>query len=204
MADASSGGRGRNSKVARLIAEYDLNGVGEELERKWTADGEDRRSLRTLADWFNRELLREALESADVPAVDDEVANFHRLLTDDDVSGVDRTRITRRLERQGVDVDDLTDEFVSYQAVRTYLKNHRDATFERSSDDMAERARTTIQRLRNRTTAVTETKIEQLSATDTVTLGEFRVTTDVRVTCTDCRTSYGIDELFEQGGCGCS
>lgn len=200
----TSGGRGRNSKVARLISEYDLTGIGEKLERKWTADGEDRRSLRTLADSFNQELLREALESADVSAVDDEVANLYGLLTDDDVSGVDRTRVTRRLERQGVDVDKLIDEFVSYQAIRTYLTSHRDATFEQSTGDTAERTRTTIQRLQNRTTAVTETKVEQLRAADIVSLGEFRVTTDVRVTCTDCRTRYGIDELLEAGGCGCS
>lgn len=203
MADVSSG-RGRNSKVARLISEYDLTGIGEELERKWTADGEDRRSLRTLADSFNRELLKEILETADVPAIDDEVANLYRLLTDDDVSEVDRTRLTRRLERQGVDVDDVTDEFVSYQAIRTYLKNHRDASFERSSASTAERARETIQRLQTRTTAVAETKVEQLVAADLVALGDFRVTTDVRVTCTDCRTSYGIDELLERGGCDCS
>jgi len=42
----------RAGKVARLLAEYDMESLGPELERLWTAD-EDRQSLRELADYFN-------------------------------------------------------------------------------------------------------------------------------------------------------
>lgn len=44
--------RGRWSKVARRINEYDLEGLGEEMARRWTAE-DDRWSLRDLADHFN-------------------------------------------------------------------------------------------------------------------------------------------------------
>lgn len=30
--------RGRQSKVSRLIDEYDLDGLGEEMARRWTAE----------------------------------------------------------------------------------------------------------------------------------------------------------------------
>lgn len=45
--DPPASNRGRRSKVARLIEEYDLSGLGEELEQRWTAE-EDWQSLREL------------------------------------------------------------------------------------------------------------------------------------------------------------
>jgi len=132
----ASPGRGRRRKVARLIDEYNLQGIGEELERLWTAD-DDRRSLRSLADLFNRRLLKISLEEAGVTSLDGEVENAYRLLDDDDVSGADRTRARRRLEREGVDVDTLQEDFVTYQAVRTYLKNYRGAEYNPRRDGPA-------------------------------------------------------------------
>jgi hypothetical protein len=89
--------RGRRSKVARLINEYDLQGLGPELEQLWTAD-ENRRSLRELADYFNNRLLETAVEDADMQFLDGELKNSYRLLTDDEVSSADRMRIRRRLK----------------------------------------------------------------------------------------------------------
>ena len=57
-----------DSKVARLIDRYGLDGLGDELERRWTADGAERLSLRDCAALFNRRLLEEALLSAGADA----------------------------------------------------------------------------------------------------------------------------------------
>lgn len=46
--ESNGSGRGRRSKVARFIEEYDLQWLGIEIERGWTAH-EDRSSLRGLA-----------------------------------------------------------------------------------------------------------------------------------------------------------
>jgi hypothetical protein len=51
-----------------------------------------------------------------------EVEHTYHLLTDDEVSSGDRRRAERRLERQGIDIDTLRSDFVSYQAIRMYLK----------------------------------------------------------------------------------
>ncbi|PYZ02995.1 hypothetical protein C8039_11790 [Halogeometricum sp. wsp3] len=53
--------RGRRSKVQRLIDEYDLDGEGERLEDLWTANREERLSLRELAEIFNQRLLEREL-----------------------------------------------------------------------------------------------------------------------------------------------
>lgn len=52
-------------KVARVIREYDLEGLGDELEHGWTADGDNRTSLRGLATYFNERVLDAALDAHD-------------------------------------------------------------------------------------------------------------------------------------------
>jgi hypothetical protein len=200
---SKSSGRGRRSKVVRLIEEYDLQGIGAELERYWTAD-EDRRSLRELADYFNRHVLEAALDSAGVQHLDGETENTYRLLTDDDVSSADRTRVRRRLERDGVDVDELESDFVTYQAIRSYLKDHRGAEYTPDETDPLEREKTNVQQLRGRMAAVTEGKLEQLRDSGRLTLGEFRTLPEIRVVCEDCNTQFDAVELLERGGCDCS
>jgi len=202
--ETSEGGDDRQTKVARLINEYELETIGPEMERRWTSDGDDRLSLRALADHFNQQLLADQTAEAGMQPLDGEVKNTYRLLTDDDVGSADRTRIRRRLERNGIDVESLQDDFVTYQAIRSYLRNDRGA--EHTTDD---RPRTVIeagniQRLRGRMTTVTEEKLKQLRSGDHVQIGDFRVFAEIRVFCEDCGTRYEIEELLERGGCECS
>lgn len=198
--DSSSGGR--RSKVRRLIEEYGLQGIGADLERDWTAD-QDRRSLRELADYFNRRLLESTFDSVGVQHLDGEIKNTYRLLNDDDVSSADRMRIRRRLEREGMDIDALEENFVTYQAIRTYLKDFRGAEYTPNQTDPLEREAANIQQLRGRIAAVTEGKLEQLRNSDRLNLGKFRTLAEIQVICEECNTQFDAVELLERGGCDC-
>jgi hypothetical protein len=200
--ESTASSRGRRSKVPRLIDEYDLQGLGAELEQLWTAE-KDRKSLRALARYFNQHLLQQALEEADVQYLDGEIENTYRLLTDDEVSSAESTRVQRRLERDGVDVDELKSDFVTYQAIRSYLKDHRGAEYTPAETDPLEREATNVQKLRGRMVSVTEGKLEQLRASDELTLGEFRTLADIRVVCEDCNSQFDVLDLLERGGCNC-
>lgn len=194
-----------STKVARLIEEY---GLGEEfgrrLERLWTGDGVERRSLRDLADLVNRRLLKRALERADASTLDGEVSNLYRLLTDEDVSSGMRTETRTRLDREGVDIDRLERDFVSYQAVRTYLRDHRGVEHESPSDETrVESVAETIRRLRARVRRVTERSLEQLRSTDRLVLGDFRLFLEIDVLCEECGVRYGVLDLLSRGGCEC-
>jgi len=205
MTDNDNGGGSRSSKVERLLADYGLgDSFGDELERLWTAEGDRRESLRDLADRFNRRLLESALQSAGASTVDGEVANLYRLLTDDDVSSGMRTEARTRLEREGVDVDRLERDFVTYQAIRSYLTEYRDAEYEQSSEtEQVESVLETIQRLRARLRSITDGSLERLRSTGRLTLGRFRLFVDIDVLCEDCGAQYGVVELLERGGCDC-
>ena len=201
--ESKASSRGRQSKVARLIDEYDLQGLGANLEQQWTAD-EDRKSLRDLASYFNQQLLQRTLEGANVQYLDGEIKNTYRLLIGDGVSSAESTRVKRRLERDGIDVDALETDFVTYQAIRSYLRDHRGAEYTPAETDPLEREATNTQKLRGRMATVTEGKLEQLRASDELTLGEFRTLADIRVVCEDCNTQFDVLNLLNRGGCNCT
>jgi hypothetical protein len=194
---------GRRNKVARLVDEYGLDGLGDELEARWTATGNEHTSLRDLAAEFNRRLVEVRLDEAGVRLSARELDAVVRSLTGDEVTGADRTQLRRRLEREGVDVDALDGDVVTYQAIRSYLRDHRGAEYERDDGDRAATATRTIERLRGRLVSVAESKLRGLRKNSTLTLGEFRVLVDVSVLCMDCDSRYGVAELLSSGGCDC-
>jgi len=200
--DGEGSRRGMKSKVARLIEEYDLQGLGPELEELWTAE-EDRCSLRSLADYFNQRLLGVSIEDSDIQLLDGELENIYRLLTAEAVSSADRTRVRRRLERSGVAVDDLESDFVTYQAIRSYLKD-QGAEYSPDDADPIDRQLTEVQKLRGRMSSVTDGQLEQLRSNDQFTLGTFRTLATIQVICEDCNSQFGVVDLLKRGGCDCS
>lgn len=207
MADSNAnGGPGPKPKVARLIEKYGLEGVGADLEARWTCD-EDRESLRSLADWFNERLVRAALLEAGIDTIGEDAGHLYDLLRGETGSRGERTQVERRLERAGVDVETLTDELVSYGAIRTYLTGYRDATPPSDDDGDADTDREnvarTIEGLRQRTVSVTESKLERLRETDRLEVGPHRVLADVQVLCEACGKQYDVADLLESGACDC-
>ena len=106
------------------------------------------------------------------------------------------------MERAGVDMDALFDDFVSHQAIHTYLRQSRNAEYERGGDQVEKDAET-LGRLRSRAAAVSERTLERLRDTGRIDLGAFDVHVDVRVFCEDCGTERGVIELLRDGGCAC-
>ena len=189
-------------KIARLIDEYELEDVGATLEDRWTRN-EERWSLRELADWFNRQLLTRAMNDAGLRPVDGEVSNNYRLLTDDDVREADRVQLRRRLEQAGLDVDTVQREFVTYQAIRSYLQEVREATRDQRPATTSDRVHAQTNRLAGRVTSVVESQLDQLMRTDQLSVGEFRLLVDISVYCEECNTQYEIGELLSAGSCAC-
>ncbi|WP_436927177.1 rod-determining factor RdfA [Halosimplex amylolyticum] len=191
------------SKVARIIAAYDLEGMGDRLVARWTgADGE-RTSLRDLADDFNRELLRTAMREAGRNPMERVVEQTYETLTAADVSEGRKAEVRNELSRDGVDVDALCQDFVSHQSMHTYLTTVRDATAPSTDADPVETDVRTIQRLLGRTATVAEDTLERHRNADRVDLGDFDVFLDLRVLCHRCGTDRDVVALLENGGCAC-
>ncbi|QSG09949.1 rod-determining factor RdfA [Halapricum desulfuricans] len=195
----ADGGRSR-SKVARVIEAYDLDGVGNELEQRWLATGEDGMSLRELADYFNRSVLEAAIERSDMSVLDVDVDRLYEQLTDDDVSGGVRTRTQRRLERNGIDVESVTGDFVSHQTIYTYLREYRDVEQpEPTPQQRRESALERIQKLQDRSAAVTQDAIEGLQRAELAPEGDVDVVVDIQVIYTDTGEQFDVFDLIERG-----
>ena len=160
-----------NTKAGRLIEEYDRGeGYGDRFERLWTADDDRRESLRGLVDRFNRRLLR--------AAVDGEVDNLYRLLTDD-VSSGNRTEARGRLAESGLNAEQLERGFMTYQAIRSYLGDVCGAEFDHEANESIFRTNEVVARLRSRTRCVAAQNLERLIDADEVKMGEFNLLDNV-------------------------
>lgn len=203
MKESQSMDQSPNTKVARVLKKYEFDSLGDEITRRWTGHNGERDSLRTLADVFNQRILRQTMENSGIDPLDSEVRNMYELLTGDDVTSGTQTEAETRLQQQGIDIEELRNDFVTYQAIRTYLKEIRDVEYNREETDSVETAISTFNRLMGRTTAVIEQKLQSLASTDTLTLGTPRVRTTVSVYCEECKTQYDVTTLLSRGGCDC-
>jgi hypothetical protein len=193
---------GANTKVARVIREYDLDGMGAQLETSWTGEGGERTSLRDLADEFNKAVLEAALRDGGGSSRSVDVSSTYNALRSE--SGSKATRARRRLERAGITVDKLTGDFVTHQAIHTYLKREREASLPAADDDIVDRKVETIEKLQGRVSAVVESTITSLANADELDRDNYDVLVDVRTVCPNCGADAPVGELLRQGGCGCT
>lgn len=200
---SESGSERPGGKVARVLEKYDIEGLGGELERRWTGAEGERDSLRDLADYLNRAVLRTALDGTDATPLDGSVEHIYRLLRDDDVREARRIEARRQLERVGVDIDELENDFVSHQSVHTYLREGRGAELPEADADRTEKVSQRVRRLQGRTRAVTENGLDQLIGNGELGLGEYDVFVDVQVYCTECDSQFDVGELLQRGTCNC-
>jgi hypothetical protein len=188
-----------HSKVERVIEKYDLGDFGDTLEEYWTRE-EDRYSLRDLAVHFNERVLQAAMETAGMHPLDGEVENTYRLLTDDDVSQGDQRQAERKLEREDIDISELKRDFVTHQAIHTYLREHRGVTRERNQtlEERRTHARETTDRLRSRAEVVIQNTLQSLARASELPIDNFDVIVDIRVVDTDSGETFTVDELLSQ------
>lgn len=196
---------GPRGKVERVIASRGLQGLGETLERRWTAGGDQRQSLRDLADLFNRRVLDAALTDAGHDVLEGEVEAMYGLLTGAEGGTAARTKVRTRLRRLGVDVEALRADFVSHQAVHTYLTEHRGVSAPEDDDGRSrlEKRAAVVRRLRNRLVSVATESLEGLERSGDLELGAVEVMTTVSVYCEDCGTTRSLQEVLDAGGCDC-
>lgn len=203
MTTDSSADSRRKTKIDRVIKTYELGDMGGELEKRWLgADDTEQASTRELADYFNKAVLRAAIDESETFTLSGDVEEVYRTLTDGE--DADATLIRSRLKQSGINVESVTDDFISHQTIYRYLKEHRGVEQpQQSPEDKLEDAVDVVQQLQGRTTAVTEQKIQTLKNSDLVSVGEFSVLNDIQVICESCGRSYDATSFFEQGGCSC-
>jgi hypothetical protein len=191
-------------KVGRGLIKYDLVELTDELAARWTAEDDERWGLRQLAKWLNKQFLRAALEDAGRSVSASDLETIYHQLTADDVSRGTQTERRNELERAGVPIEEVERDFVSYQAVHTFLTGFSGLEYEEPND--AERlvsVRRTLAALRGRVIRVLESNFEYQRQADRLTLGDFDAGCDIYITCRECGERYDAIDLIDRGGCDC-
>lgn len=189
--------------MGRVIEDFGLTDLNGELADRRTGEAGRPSSLRDLVDYFNREVLREAIRDAGGTPLDGEVQNMYRLLTDDDVSNGARLRVRKRLERGGVDLDAVEGSFVSHPTMGRHLEDCLDVEKPRTTENRVERAKRRLFKIQNRAEAVSENTLDGLASARCIAAGDLAVTVDVQVTCEECGVYEEIGAFIDRGGCDC-
>ncbi|MDZ7849408.1 MAG: hypothetical protein U5K70_00855 [Halodesulfurarchaeum sp.] len=189
------------SKVQLVMEKYD---IALDLVSLWTGNRGERLSLRELARKLNKQILETVLESKGVMATQRDIEHIYEALAGEQTKA-EAVQKRRDLERQGVDVDELESDFVTHQSVHSYLTEVEGETYSsRDPEEQLTDAVESINRLENRTKAVSESVIERFAKIDAVTVGDTEVYVEARVYCSDCGAEMRVTELLEGGGCGCA
>jgi len=189
-------------KIGSLASEYEFDEIHDELVARWTGTRGEEESLRTLADRFNRRLLRAEMRAADVELVDGRVENLYELLTDEDRLDAVRLQARSTLEGNGVDIDRLEDRFVSHQTMYRHFRNCLDVEKGRNALS-TEKERNRIHSIQHRAESVVDDSVTRLRDGGKLALDEFEVLINFRVTCEHCGTLHDITDLLDAGGCDC-
>lgn len=188
-------------KVDRVTDEYDLQELDDRVLRLRENDDA---SLRSLESYINQWMLKRAMVENGMTVLDGAEENYHRLLTDDDVMDTARREARRELEQAGVDVDELEDDFVSYQTVRKHLNECLDTdTSEEYTPDI-EDARDNFNALIQRVKNVVSRTINRFRKYDVVQIGEPEVRVSVKLRCGDCGRTHELHSFLDSPRCACA
>ena len=195
-----------NTKVGRLIAKYGLDGMAADMEERWTRDDEHSKSIREIEEDFNKAVLRQILEDSGTQPFDSELDTIYRVLNDEQTTMAEDIEVQERLSERNVDADSLADDFVSHQTIYNFLTKQRKAEYRSTKDprERLHRSNESVQKIKNRLTAVAQTNVRSLENSGLLTLGEFDVMGEVYVYCQDCNSRYSFSELIDREGCECA
>jgi hypothetical protein len=135
-----------------------------------------------------------------VRPLEEDVENYYNVLVESNIKTSDRRQVRRTLERDGVDLDKVQDDFVSHQTIHTYLRNHRDVSRDRekSPEERRQAVQQRIERLRGRTEAVVNESLEELARHDQLPIDDFDTIVDLRIMDTTTGETKDIEQLLEE------
>ncbi|MDY6818789.1 MAG: hypothetical protein SVG88_09015 [Halobacteriales archaeon] len=192
-------------KVDDTIDTYDLHRVGvegetlnEQLVARWTGtEGYQAVGYRTLATWFNKQLLRRVYDRHGRATTGNRIESDYEAIQGDDE--LIREEVIGDLKADGIDADAVTDAMVSPRTMHRHLKQCLDAE-KQPQTAQTDWERESIDRAREQ---LEEKVAKAASALDSK--GEFNGADDATIeiqiylACPECATRVPFDVGRQQG-----
>lgn len=182
-------------KVCRVLGERDIEHYNDRILSQWQGDGPQRKGYRQLATWLNVTLLRREMDEVGLPTLGEEAASKYERLDADEASA---SEVKSMLEREGIDVERLQSDFVSYGVVRTHITECLEAEYEKTGDSQWEQESVDIARDRAtdkiREAVVSLVNKEKISAST-----DLEVHLSVELECESCQSRVPLRRAIHRG-----
>jgi len=181
-------------KVCRVLAEREMQEYEQRMVEHWHGETGQRMGYRQLAEWFNVTLLRREMDKAGVSTLGDEAESKYERLRD---GGTVAEEVRTVLERDGVPVEEVEADFVSYGVVRTHLTACLGEEYEAESGDWEQAA---IERARDHAEQkISEAVAAAVSKGKLTAAGDVSVEVSVDLTCSETHVSVPVDQALRRG-----
>lgn len=182
-------------KVCRVLDERGMNRYENRLVDQWQASSPNRKGYRQLAEWLNTMMLRREMDRAGLSTLGNEAESKYQRLNDGDETVAAEVR--NDLCNEGIDVDSLDSDFVSYGVVRTHLKECLHLELDVQSTDWEEEAIEYTHKHASK--KLEETVRSLLNKERLAACGDVEVHVSFEVECEGCHTRVPIDRAIRRG-----
>ena len=186
-------------KVQRVVTAYNLTGVDDELRRRYD-DGDA--TLHELAAYVNDRITTVTLDAIDNPT-ETEPGTVRAALQGEESIKATRRDDLRAAVAGKVNVDVLTDTFVSHETIRRHLNEHLDVSTSRGGFSTFEELRAVLESYQEQYENGIESALDRASESELIDGDSYRVFS-TRVECENCSKTYRLSELLENCGCDCA
>lgn len=181
-------------KLCRIIAEREMGDYEQRLVDQWHGETGQRKGYRKLAEWFNMTLLRRKMDKAGLSTLGDEAESKYERLQS---GGTVAEEVRQILRRNGLPVERIESDFVSYGVVRTHLTECLGEEYQHERTDWE---RDAIERARSHaTTKITEAVQAAVSNGKLDAVGDVSVDVSVELECEETHVSVPVDQALRRG-----
>ena len=192
-------------KVDRALDEYDLDTVvaghdtvDEYLLVRWNGtDGRSAEGYRPLTDWFNKRLLKSVFDENGRDATGTRLQSEYEALTGDDE--LVREEVTDDLRMDGIGVDEVLDDMISWSTMRHHMKSCLEGEKDRP-DPTSEWERRSVDIARNQTEEKVADALSSLDSKGRLPGGSAADTSvQVQLQCPVCHVRVPFEEALSRG-----
>lgn len=181
-------------KVCRVLEERNMQRYEDRLVDQWQAEGPERKGYRQLAVWLNVTMLRREMDRAGLSTLGQEAASKYERLHSTDESVAQEVAVG--LSSEGIDIERLREDFVSYGVIRTHLRECLDLEYTAESGDWEA---DTIEMARDYAERKISEAVRSLSNKGQLKRDEIEVDVSIDIECETCHAVIPIDRAMRRG-----
>lgn len=198
-------GKDDSCKVDTITEKYGLDEaemqyptVDDHLHARWTGEGSHQAAgYRTVTEWFNKRLLQRVYDEHGRNSSTSQLDSDYEILTSDDM--LQRQDLKEGLRADGINADELTENFVSWGTIRNHLKECLDGekSIPEAETNWEERS---VEIAVDTTEKKAKQAIKSLASKNELDRGDAAsISVQVLLSCPDCHTRVPFEEARERG-----